>query len=154
MPILYTAGQLREALGLPKETFRYWKKAFPVLAGSRDQRPRFAPSDLLATALVKRLTETFGIPVAKLAPVADQLFSLCRDHAWPQLERMAAVFHLDKNEVRFEPEDRTLTVAEVALVLPLRPVVDALRAQLHQAEFDAQSSFAFPPFALPKRGAK
>lgn len=148
VPIRYTPGQLRDALGLTKETFRYWKRDLPALGSGRDQRPRFGPSDLLATAIVKRLTEVAGVPVSRLAPISDHLFALCRASAWPQLERMVAVFLLETDEVRFDPNEASHPISCVAFVLPLRPVVNALREHLHEAEFEVQANLAFPPFAL------
>ncbi len=154
VPILYTPGQLREALGISKETFRYWKRDLPILGNRRDQRPRFEPSDLLATAIVKRLTEVTGLPVSRVAPIAEDLFALCRAHAWPRLERMAALFFLETNELRFVSVDMTHSLTSTVLVLPLRPIVNALREQLHHAEFDTQPNLAFPPFAVSKGGGR
>ncbi len=149
VPILYTPGQLRKALGISKETLRYWKKDIPALGGRQDQRPRFEASDLLATAIVKRVTEVAGIPISRLAPVSDELFSLCKAYAWPQLERMSAVFLFDTDELQFVSGDMP-PFTDTALIIPLRPTVNSLREHLHHAEFDAQSNFAFPPFALSK----
>lgn len=146
MPIRYTPAQLRDALGLSKETFRYWKKDLPALANGRDQRPRFGPSDLLATAIVKKLTDTAGLPVSRLAPTAVDLFAVCRTGAWPQLERMSVMILLETDEVRLIPSEANIPISSVALVLPLRPIIMTLREHLHEAEvFEGQGNLAFPP---------
>lgn len=150
--ILYTPSQLRDALGLTKETFRYWRRCVPALNGGQSQRPRFGPSDLLATAVLKRLTEITGVPVGRLSPLADGLFTLCRGSAWPQLERMSAIIYLERNEIRLVAADATVQASVTAVVFPLRDVVVALREHLHEAEFDPQASIAFPPLVLAQRG--
>lgn len=153
MPIRYTPGQLRETLGLSKETFRYWKKDLPALATGQDQRPRFGPGDLLATAIVKNLNDTAGVPVSRLAPSAVELFALCRTGVWPQLERMSVVILLETDEVRLIPSERGIPTSGLALILPLRPIITTLREQLHEAEIvDEQKEFTFPPIPV-SRGA-
>lgn len=146
MPIRYTPAQLRDALGLSKETFRYWKRELPALANGRDQRPRFGPGDLLATAIVRKLTDTADLPVSRLAPAAADLFAVCRTRAWPQLERMSVVLLLETDEVRLLPSEADFPIPGLALVLPLRSIIATLREHLHEAEvFEEQGTLAFPP---------
>ena len=141
-------------LASPRKPFVIGRGISPSSAIDGISAQDFEPSDLLATAIVKRLTEVTGLPVSRVAPIAEDLFALCRAHAWPRLERMAALFFLETNELRFVSVDMTHSLTSTVLVLPLRPIVNALREQLHHAEFDTQPNLAFPPFAVSKGGGR
>ena len=78
MSLLYTPGQLRDAAGLSAETYRHWKKTLAPLRRARGHSPSFTPGDLVAVAIVRVLTETFGIRVGMLGSVAEPLFALCK----------------------------------------------------------------------------
>ena len=48
----YTPGQLREAAGLSKEAFRYWKRALRGFPRGKPHGRSFSPGDVLASAIL------------------------------------------------------------------------------------------------------
>jgi hypothetical protein len=148
LAIRYTPGQFRDALGLTKETFRYWKRDLPALAAVAGHSPCFGPSELVATAIAKRAIDLGGASIGRLAPLASQLFALCEQKAWPQLERLSAVLFLKSGSVSFIEQGKPFLSDEPAIVVPMEPVIRELRERLLAADVEIQSSLAFPPVAV------
>jgi hypothetical protein len=144
--IRYTPGQFRDALGLTKETFRYWKRDLPALAEVAGHSPCFGPHELVATAIAKSAVDESSI--RKLASLAPQLFAMCEQMAWPQLERMSAVLFIKAGRVCFVDRGTALQGDESAVIVPLAPVVHELRARLLAGDVETQGSLAFPPVAV------
>jgi hypothetical protein len=151
LAIRYTPGQFRDALGLTKETFRYWKRDLPALAAVAGHSPCFGPGALLATAVAKRAVDFGGVSIGRLAPMASQLFALCEQKAWPQLERLSAVLFLKSGRVLFVEQGNPFPGEEPALVVPMEPVIRELRERLLAADVEVQTSLAFPPVAVSSR---
>jgi len=148
MSIRYTPGQFRDALGLSKETFRYWKRDLPALAAVASHSPCFGPADLLATAIVKSVCDTAGVPVSRVAPLAQNLFSLCKESPWPQLERKSIALYFDSGRVQISGNGEGLSEDEPVFLMPLKPVIERLRARLLEADRQHQPSLAFPPISV------
>jgi hypothetical protein len=151
LAIRYTPGQFRDALGLTKETFRYWKRDLPALAGVTGHSPCFGPSELVATAIAKRAVDFGGASIGRLAPLASQLFAMCEQKAWPQLERLSAILFLNSGTVSFVEQGNPFTFEEPAIVVPMEPVIRELRERLLAADVEVQTSLAFPPVPVSSR---
>lgn len=151
MAIRYTPGQFRDALGLTKETFRYWKKDLPALAAVAGHSPCFGPDELVATAIAKRAVDLGGISIGQLAPLAPQLFFTCEQRAWSQLEHLSAILFFKTARVLFIDQGSPFQGDEPAVVIPLKPVIRELRERLLAADVEVQASLAFPPVAVSSR---
>jgi hypothetical protein len=149
--IRYTPGQFRDALGLTKETFRYWKRDLPALGARAGHSPCFGPSDLVATAIAKQAIDILGVSIGRLAPLASELFAMCAQKPWPQLERMSAILFLKSGGVSFIEQGAPVPTKEPTVVVPLEPVIRELRERLFMADVEVQPSLAFPPHALRSR---
>jgi hypothetical protein len=154
MAIRLTPGQLRNALGLTKETFRYWKRDLPALAVAVGHGPCFEAGELLATAVAKHITDKAGIPVSRLAPFASELFALCRRSSWPQLARMTAIIFFESNEVQFVSADAFIPIKETTLVVPLQSLIEQLRGQLLDTDAIDQPKIAPPRVAIPAKALR
>lgn len=149
MPLLYTPGQLRDATALPVETYRHWKKALTPLRRDRGHSPSFSPGDLVAVAVVRTLTEDFGIRVSTLSPLAEPLFALCNQSPWPILERAILVIEMAAVRVSLRPEHGERLLPTPAIVVPLAGLVGALReTMLTTDDPGEQGSLRFPPTPL------
>lgn len=148
MTMHYTPGQLRDALGLSKETFRYWRKELAVLASRRGSRACFGPADLLATAIIRQVTN-LGVPVGRLTNLAGDIFNECRRSNWLQLGRQTLLLQLDANAIRFS-NDARVPEGGATIAIPLGPLVDSLRCHL-LADDTSQRSLTFPPLSVAKR---
>jgi hypothetical protein len=145
----FTPGQAQETLRLSPATFRHWKNALPPLAGRNGYSPCFTPGDLLAMAVIKSLTEDVGIRVGNLYTVASHLFEECARAPWAGLERLTLIINPSRNRVATLPEAQPIPKDGLAIVLPLRPIVAALRATLLlEQEEISQETLRFPPTAL------
>jgi hypothetical protein len=103
---------------------------------------------LVATAVVKRAIDVGGASIARLALLAPQLFALCEQKPWPQLERLSAVLFLKEGRVSFIERGSPFPGGEPAIVVPMEPVIRELRERLLAADVDFQTSLAFPPVAV------
>jgi hypothetical protein len=148
--IRYAPGQLREATGLSKDTWHYWRKEIPWLnSSSGSPRACFGPGELLAVAVLKQL-HSLGLPISRLVEIADGLRVHCCSSSWPQLERTSAVVELRAGKVTYLS---ALPVAseQALLVLPLGPLIASLREHLFEEAPIPQRTLVFPPVAL-RRG--
>ena len=149
MTVHYTPGQLRTVARIPVETFRHWKKALPPLRRDRGHSPCFTPGDLVAVAVVRTLSNDLGLRVSALSAIARPLFDLCNSAPWPTLERGKLVVDLPQRKVEYRPELPERPIGGLAIVIPLRPIVEELRDQLLTAtETTDQQSLLFPLTAV------
>ena len=149
--IRLTPSQLRDALDLSKETFRYWKKEFPMLASKQGSRARYGPVELLSTAIIKQLAE-LGLPVGRIKSFAPSIHQQCKSGGWLSLERQVLAVQLESNEVLLSTT-RHSSYAESTLFVPLAPIIARLRAHLLQDDDSVdQRNLTFGPMSV-SRGA-
>ena len=151
MAIRYTPGQLREAAGLSKDRWHYWRKEIAWLnPPSGSPRACFGPGELLAVAVLSQL-HSLGFPISRLVEIADGLRDHCCSSSWPQLERTSTVVELGATKITHLPAVPTSSDRPF-LVLPLGPIIASLREHLFEEMPIPQRTFAFPPVAL-RRGS-
>jgi hypothetical protein len=149
MTVRYTPGQLRSATGIAPETYRHWKKALRPLRSERGHSPCFGLGDLVAVSVVQVLTTDLGVRVSALSEIADHLFEVCNATAWPALERGNLVLASGSARVMLVPDLQQIAISEAWMVVPLSPIVAALREQLLPGPVDMeQSPLRFPPHGL------
>ncbi len=154
MTVYYTPGQLRNAMVIPQETYRHWKKALIPLRRGSGHSPCFTAGDLLAVAVVRVLTDGFAIRVGALSTIADSLFEACNAVSWPTLERSKLIADLANGRLQIRPELENAIFEEPVLVVPLRPLVSHLRdALLTDGGAESQETLRFPPTPLPSKNA-
>jgi hypothetical protein len=155
MTVKYTPGQLRSATGIASETYRHWKKALRPLRSQRGHSPCFGLGDLVAVGVVQALTTDLGIRVSALSAVADHLFEVCNASAWPALERANLVFASGSARVMLVSDVQQVAIAEPWIIVPLKPIVAALREQLLPVPMDTeQSPLRFPPHGLAAKAGR
>jgi hypothetical protein len=146
----FTPGQVREILKISQDTYRHWKGTLPPLAGRNGYTPCLSPGDLSAMAAIWALTEDAGIRVGSLRVAAGGLFEHCDRDSWAALERSTLVIELSRGRVVSVPETQPPPATEeIAVVLPCRPIIAALRERLLMEQADTpQGALRFPPTAL------
>ena len=150
-----TPLQLREALGLSKEGYRYWQRSIPALAVPKKGGPRacFDLSDLLATGLIKQVTN-LGVPIGRLTPMASVIFDTVRHTGWLQLERQTAVLYLDSAQVSFQI-DAVASHEEPTIAIPMAPLVASCRQYLLGEDITpSQQRIPFPPVSVASGGSR
>lgn len=154
MTVLYTPGQLRNAVAIAPETYRHWKKALAPLDRGRGHSPCFSSGDMVATSVVRTLVVDLSVRVGALAPIASGLFELCNRSPWPVLERTKVVIDLLAPRVHLAPELAEMLNDQPLMIVPLRAIVVGLREQLLTAtDNQEQPSLRFPPTPLGRPAA-
>lgn len=149
VPVNYTPGQLRDAVGIGQETYRHWKKALAPLRREAGHSPCFTAGDLLATAVVKILVVDYGMRVSALSSLAEGVFGECNSRSWPMLERSLVVLSIAGGSVSIQPEGSGLTIDGPAMVVPLGTLIESLRRTLLAGDDDGQEMLRFPPVVQP-----
>jgi hypothetical protein len=149
MTVRYTPGQLRGALEIPPETYRHWKKTLAPLRRQRGHSPCFTAGDLVAVAVVHRLSIELGIRVSMLTSISEPLFQLCNGAPWPVLERGYLIVDLSGRRIEYTPEFAERSIESVSIAIRLRPIVTQLRGKLLEAaNIDDQQALQFPLAAV------
>lgn len=145
VPVNYTPGQLRDAVGIGQETYRHWKKALAPLRREAGHSPCFTAGDLVATAVVKILVADYGMRVSTLSSVAEGVFGECNSRSWPMLERSLLMLNIAGGSVSIQSEGRGLILNGPAMVVPLGTLIESLRRTLLAGDDDGQEMLRFPP---------
>lgn len=149
--MLYTPGQFMNALGLSKQQWRTFKKAFDWLESGPGHAPCFSAGQLLAARAAQFIGTRLHAPLAILSPLSRQLFSACESAPWPQLERSKIVLNLSGSAVDLLPVDQVPRRGPIIVIVELRPLIAGLRAKLLEVDVDNQSSLSFPPMVAGGR---
>jgi len=127
--VQYTPGQLRDSVGLTKEAFRHWKRLIPAFANGRGHAPCFSLGDVLASAVLRRLTDVGGVRISHLSEVAPAIFEVCNGSALDELRNKSLVIDLEKESCVLS-HDQSLTAGELIFVCALTPLIETLEFDL------------------------
>lgn len=126
----YTPGQLREMVGLSKEAFRHWKRVLPGFPRGQGRGPSFSPGDILAFAVLRRMTAGCGVRVGQLRAVSGRIFAVCNETPWEVLAKRMVVVDLARQECAMLPQTGGVLGDSVVVVCPMAPVIAGLHAVL------------------------
>lgn len=116
-------------MGLSKEAFRHWKRVVPALANGRRHAPSFSTGDVLASAVLRQLTDTAGVRIGHLSEIAPAIFDVCNASSWEVLQDQHLVIDLHKHSC-VAAHDMALPVGGLVVVCALAPLVKALQFDL------------------------
>jgi hypothetical protein len=149
--------QVRSVLGVNEQTLRYWKRMYPILAKRRGYGPCYSFSEVLVLLITKRLVDELGADVSKLMPMAEALFTACRESArlltgahqtmWIDLETMTLISQ-EKT-----PDDS----AQLRIAIPVSALALELRARVLQALGDDEATqmlLPLGPTSMPSPTAR
>lgn len=145
----YTPGQLRGTVGLSKEAFRHWKRVVPAFANGRGHAPSFSPGDVLASAVLRQLTDIIGVRIGHLSEIAPAVFQVCNASSWDALRTKSLVINLRERSC-VAVDDHSAPVGELVVVCALEPLVKALHFDLLNSNAQSRSN-ALPPVAVDER---
>lgn len=149
----YTPAQLKEVLGITEETLRHWRRSFASLQGKRGYGPCFTPGDLLALKVVTQL-HALGISVGQLKSVAKDLFDVCSQGVWSNVENKVLVFDGQHMEVVTAGEEGRWA-QQTRIAVPLKSLVLQLQRRLSEEEGrQAQPEIVFPPLGVVQGRAR
>lgn len=142
----FTPSQLRDTVGLSIETFRHWKRVLPPFVDRKGQSPCFTVGDLLAAAILHRLTDKYGIRVGHLTDISRKIAGLCNTTPWAGLENKLLIIDLLEGECRIEKDQTVVRAADVVIFCPLTPIMSELQdALLRSHPPSNQDNLFFPP---------
>ncbi|WP_145914772.1 hypothetical protein [Pseudomonas syringae group genomosp. 3] len=147
----FVPAQVKEAIEISEETFRHWRQTLAPLKGKRGYGPCFSSGDLLSLKVVAQL-HALGVQVRHLAPHAEALFQSCSQAAWFGLEDKAILFDGESIELTSLAADPKWDTRP-RIVIPLSPLISALRKCLSVEETSPQSNLVFPLEVLKGRPA-
>ena len=155
-PLHYTPGQLRDTVGLSKETFRHWKRVLPAFSPGRGHAPSFSPGDVLASAILRRVTETCGVRIGYLTDVATKIFDICNQTSWDVLANDILIVDLPSRDCMVLQDPADIPVKNTVVVCPLGPVITAFRDDLLRSRWPVRKTpliaIAAPPQKRAARG--
>ena len=142
----FTPGQLRSTVGLSKETFRHWKRVLPAYSNRKGHSPSFSPGDVLASAILRRMTESCGVRIGHLAEVSTTIFDICNTNAWAALENRVLMVDVSDGDCRVLRGPADILTDSTIIVCPLTPVIQALQTDLLRSKsVRDQGQLYFPP---------
>ena len=119
-------------MGLSKEAFRHWKRVIPAFANGRGHAPSFSSGDVLASTVLRRLTDTMGVRIGHLSEVAPAIFAVCNGSTLDELRNKSLVLDLERRSCVLA-NDPIRSAGELFVVCALTPLVETL-------EFDILNS--------------
>lgn len=150
----YTPSQVRHVVGITQETLRHWRRTLPSLVGLKGHAPVFRPGQLLGLAVVRVLVEDLGLSVGALRAAECDIFDICSSPQWIRLAQGHLLVRPIEGQVIFVVKVSDNDLERPAILIPLEPIVTALRlALLEVAPEEAQQSMAFPPVEMTERHA-
>jgi hypothetical protein len=123
----YTPGQVKTAVGVTEETFRYWRKVFDPIKGRRGYKPCFSFGEMLALSVVRVFIRSFDVATATVAEIAPSLFDLCKGETWLSRESWFLVFDPEVKSLTRLPDAALAKLRGPVMVVPCRPLADALK---------------------------
>ena len=150
----YTPSQVRHLVGITQETLRHWRRALSSLDGLKGHAPVFRPGQLLGLAIVRVLVEDLGLTVGSLRAAERDIFNICGSPQWIRLAQGYLLVRPIEGQAVFVDTVSDSYLERPAILLPLEPIVTALRlALLEVAPEEAQQIIAFPPVDVSERRA-
>lgn len=145
----YAPRQLREITEISQETYRHWRRVLPPLSKVRGQGACYAPGDLVAVSVVRVLVSEVEMRVRGIAPMANDLFEVCRNTPWPTLERGRIDFDMQGGNITFALGSAPPPSGVLCISVPLRPITKHIQARFVDARpTDQQGTLRFPPTPL------
>lgn len=129
----YTPGQLRDTAGLSKEAFRHWKRVVPAFCSGKGHSPTFSPGDVLASAVLRRLTEVCGIPISHLTCVTDRIFEICNNTSWNTLKDRILIIDLSSQRCLILKNTSEIAIGNALIICPFRPLLSSIQESLLQS---------------------
>ena len=152
----FTPLQVREIVGISQETLRHWRKVIPELKGRNGYSPCFTAGDVLALKVINEIVDTLQVRVQALAPLATNLFNICRGIHWPRLENQCLVIRFPETLIETCRRDNICSDEKTSamVVVPLNQHISAIRDRLTGAENQPQCDLPFPPMAMQKQSTR
>jgi hypothetical protein len=102
----------------------------PALSKGRGHSPVFTMGDVLACAVLKRLTAACGVRIGHLSEIATAIFETCNSGALDALEHQTLVINLQAGTCAAVGDLATVSIDEPVVLCPMASVVRTLQRQL------------------------
>lgn len=147
----FTPGQLRSTVGLSKETFRHWKRVLPAFSNRKGHSPSFSSGDVLASAIIRSITESCGARIGHLAEISTAIFDVCNTTTWAALEGRVLVVDFSNGDCSILQNPISIPLNSIVVVCPLSPIIQQLQTELLPSETSPkQGTLFFPPTQISR----
>jgi len=134
------------------ETFRHWKRILPSFANRKGSSACFSIGDLVAAAVLRRLTDTCGVRIGSMVQISKKIVDLCNATSWTALEGKVLVIDLLGGSCRVTTNQIDRRSDHVVMTCPLAPVLGELRDALLRSQPPTdQRHLLFPPAEVARK---
>ncbi|MCS3585632.1 hypothetical protein [Bradyrhizobium elkanii] len=142
----FTAGQLRETVGISVETYRHWKRVLPPFSDRQGYVAAFSVGDIVAARVLRCLTETFGIRTGHLSSLSVDLVRLCNGVPWAKLADRDVVIDPVGQTCHLARHGGESARAKPIIICPMSPLMIELGSELQRLlPVSDQRQLQFPP---------
>jgi hypothetical protein len=142
----FTAGQLRETVGISVETYRHWKRVLPPFSDRQGYVPTFSVGDLVAARVLRCLTETFGVRAGHLGGLSVDIVRLCNGTPWTKLADRDVVIDPISQTCHLTRHGGESAREKPIILCPMSPLMIELGNELRRLlPVSDQRQFQFPP---------
>ena len=128
-------AQVRNLAGVSEETLRVWRNALPALRQLSGRTAQITLGDAVDVAVIRSLVTGFGVKVQKLAPASVDLFKACDEacgHVGSPGRSPTVLTIIGERCFLLSNMDVLATLDDAALVVPLLPIIEQVRAKVLQ----------------------
>ncbi|WP_316214825.1 hypothetical protein [Bradyrhizobium sp. SZCCHNR2035] len=155
--VQFTAGQLRETVGVSVEMYRHWKRVLPPFLDRQGYVPTFTIGDLVAARVLRCLTETFGVRAGHLSRLSVDIVRLCNETPWAKLASGDLVIDPEGETCQLARNGGPSVRAKPIILCPMAHLMAELGGALQKRlPVSNQRELQFPPIECREatRGAR
>ena len=117
----------------------------PTLSTGRKRAPSFSPGDVLAMAILYRITENCVPRIGQLTRLATGIFNICDQTSWDFLADCIRVLDLSKHDCLIVAKSNDISVNDAVVICPFGLLIAGLQNNLQKSSWS--SAQKTPPLA-------
>ncbi len=91
------------------------------------------PGDVIASSVLRHMTEDCGMRVGHLADVSSEIFNICNEHSRAVLQDRILVLDASRNTCALLEDASSFPTDNAVVVCPLAPIIQAFQDALTQS---------------------
>lgn len=122
--MMYSQQQALQILGLDQSTFVYWMRVVPRVKRLKGRGCHITQADMLALGVLKAATHTLGCQISSLGTAISIIFDVMASASIADLGPRAII--IENAHARLEKLPMVVSGPSPAVIIPLRPIIDAV----------------------------
>ncbi len=145
----YFPSQVKTLSGLTDESFRHWRRVLPSIQGRKGKKANFSHGDVLALSIIKLIVMELGINVGKLTKISTEIFTICNDRSWLELNRGIFVIEPHLNKVEYIVESEFQSASDFFIQIRCQPIIAKLQTHIFtNTKENKQKELEFEPLLI------